>query len=167
MEYLNRGLVAVKVSSGVFLSWRLLGNDNTQTTFKIYRGETAIKTVTATEATNFTDKSGEASSIYKIETYSGDKLIDTQDNIAVWANQYKTIKLQRPAGGTTPPTVFHDGKSNNSIVEYLNGWNYTYAPNDCSVGDLDGDGEYEIVVKWDPSNSRDNSETGMTGNVYY
>ncbi|MDE6157874.1 MAG: Por secretion system protein, partial [Muribaculaceae bacterium] len=41
-----------------------------------------------------------------------------------------------------------------------------YSPNDCSVGDVDGDGRYEIFVKWDPSNSHDNSEGGYTGNVY-
>ena len=35
-----------------------------------------------------------------------------------------------------------------------------------SVGDLDGDGEYEYIVKWDPSNSKDNSVKGYTGNVY-
>ena len=49
---------------------------------------------------------------------------------------YLSVPLQIPAGGTTP-----DGVS------------YTYTPNDASVGDLDGDGEYEIVLKWDPSNS--------------
>jgi autotransporter-associated beta strand protein len=62
--------------------------------------------------------------------------------------QYLRIPLQVPAGGTTP-----DGS-------------YTYTPNDCSVGDLDGDGEYEIIVKWDPTNSKDNSQSGYTGNVY-
>lgn len=42
----------------------------------------------------------------------------------------------------------------------------TYSPNDCSVGDVDGDGVYELFVKWDPSNSKDNSQSGVTGNVY-
>ena len=41
-----------------------------------------------------------------------------------------------------------------------------YSPNDCSVGDVDGDGTYEIFLKWDPSNSKDNSEFGKTDNVY-
>ena len=68
---------------------------------------------------------------------------------SVWAQHYLNIALDRPAGGTTPV-----------------GEAYTYSPNDCSVGDLDGDGEYEIIVKWDPSNAKDNSQAGYTGNVY-
>src|SRR5690606_13149681 len=63
--------------------------------------------------------------------------------------KYLRIPLNVPAGGTTP-----DGVA------------YTYSPNDCSVGDLDGDGEYEIIVKWDPSNAKDNSQSGHTGNVF-
>jgi rhamnogalacturonan endolyase len=43
---------------------------------------------------------------------------------------------------------------------------YTYRANDASVGDLDGDGEYEIVLKWDPSNQKDNSQSGYTGEVF-
>ena len=35
-----------------------------------------------------------------------------------------------------------------------------------SVGDVDGDGEYEIILKWDPNNSKDNSQSGKTGRVY-
>ena len=42
---------------------------------------------------------------------------------------------------------------------------YTYSANDASVGDLDGDGQYEIILKWDPSNSKDNSQDGYTGDV--
>src|SRR5205085_11771991 len=62
---------------------------------------------------------------------------------------YKTIPLQKPAGGTTP-----DGKS------------YTYGVNDGSVADLDGDGSYELLVKWQPTNAHDNSQPGYTGNTY-
>ena len=59
------------------------------------------------------------------------------------------VPIQIPPGGTTP-----DGVA------------YTYSANDASVGDLDGDGQYEIVLKWDPSNSKDNSQSGYTGDVY-
>ena len=37
----------------------------------------------------------------------------------------------------------------------------TYSANDASVGDVDGDGSYEIVLKWDPSDAKDNSQSGM------
>ena len=59
------------------------------------------------------------------------------------------VPIQAPPGGTTP-----DGVA------------YTYTANDASVGDLDGDGSYEIVLKWDPSNTKDNSQSGYTGNVF-
>ena len=65
------------------------------------------------------------------------------------AGGYKDIPIQRPAGGTTP-----------------SGEAYTYNANDMSVGDLDGDGQYEYLVKWDPTNAKDNSQSGYTGNVY-
>jgi rhamnogalacturonan endolyase len=73
-----------------------------------------------------------------INTYGGTA------GIKPWTHPYKEIQLQRP------PTGAQGG---------------TYTPNDCSVGDLDGDGEYEIVVKWDPSNAQDNSKSGRTDNV--
>jgi rhamnogalacturonan endolyase len=43
---------------------------------------------------------------------------------------------------------------------------YSYTANDASVGDLDGDGRYEIVLKWDPTNSKDNAFGGYTGDVF-
>lgn len=63
---------------------------------------------------------------------------------------YLNIPLVRPEGGTT-----------------LSGQAYTYAPNDASIGDVDGDGEYEIILKWDPSNAHDNSHDGYTGPVIF
>lgn len=149
MEFLDRGLVAVKTSQGVFLSWRLLGTDDlngNNTSFKLYCETTEIYSGTLT---NYLDKSGTTSSTYRIETYIHGVLKESSSSVQPWANVYKSLSLNRPSGGTTP-----DGVS------------YTYTPNDCSVGDLDGDGQYEIVVKWDPSNSKDNSQSGYTGNVY-
>lgn len=43
---------------------------------------------------------------------------------------------------------------------------YTYSANDMSVGDVDGDGQYEFFVKWDPSNAKDVSQKGYTGKTY-
>ncbi|GAB6012312.1 rhamnogalacturonan lyase [Viscerimonas tarda] len=143
MEKLDRGLVAVKVSSGVYLSWRSLGTDDPLTYFKVYRDSELIKAGTTTDATNYSDASGTASSQYKVEAYVGDELKDVSAVVTPWANLYKTLTMSRPTAS-----------------------GITYTPNDCSVGDLDGDGEYEIVVKWDPSNAKDNSQTGVTGNVF-
>lgn len=41
-----------------------------------------------------------------------------------------------------------------------------YSANDASAADLDGDGRLEFVLKWDPSDSKDNSQSGYTSNVY-
>lgn len=75
--------------------------------------------------------------------------VDTTEAVSPWGSLCLQIPLDKPAGGTTPDKVA-----------------YNYTPNDCSVGDVDGDGEYEIILKWDPSNSKDNSNSGYTGNVY-
>ncbi len=58
------------------------------------------------------------------------------------------MPISPPAGGTTP-----DGVS------------YTYEANDASVGDLDGDGALDLVLKWQPTNAKDNSQSGYTGNT--
>ncbi len=67
----------------------------------------------------------------------------------MWDSRHLVVPLDKPADAYTK-----DGQP------------YTYNANDASVGDVDGDGQYEIVVKWDPSNSKDNSQAGYTGNVY-
>lgn len=151
MEKLNRGVVVVPATSGGsnnFISWRLFGTDDDNTTFTILRNGASIA-ANITDKTNYVDKSGTASSTYQIVTKQDGVAVDTTEAVSRWSSVYKKIQLDRPAGATSP-----------------SGEAYTYTPSDCSVGDVDGDGEYEIVVKWDPSNSKDNSQSGYTGNVY-
>ena len=149
MERLDRGVVAVKVSNGVFISWRLFGNDPDGIAFNVYRGSTKVNSSPITGATNLTDNAGTASSTYSVRTVINGVEQTGSKEVSVWSSNCLTINLQCPAGGTTP-----------------SGENYTYSPNDINVGDLDGDGEYELVVKWDPSNAKDNSQSGYTGNVH-
>ena len=166
MEYLDRGLVAVKVTNGVFLSWRFLGTDNPDIGFKIYRDNVLINSNPISKSTNFTDASGTSTSSYKVVPVLN-QIEDTVDvkSVIPWSQQYKNIKLNRPKSGRTPPNKYGSvGKA--ATKSFPTGQPYGYMPNDCSVGDLDGDGEYEIVVKWDPTNSQDNSYYGITGNVY-
>ncbi|MFP7378273.1 rhamnogalacturonan lyase [Bacillus paralicheniformis] len=148
MERLNRGLVAVKTKKGVFLSWRLLGTDPEETAFNLYRNGHRINSTPVSSSTNFLDKHGNGESVYYVTKVLGDQEVEQSHKTAVWQKPYLDVPLNKPDGGTTPDGV-----------------QYTYSANDASIGDLDGDGEYEIVLKWDPSNSKDNAHNGYTGEV--
>ena len=141
---LDRGLVAVKVDDGTLVSWRSLGTESYDTVYELYRDGELIYKSEANMATCFLDRDGGEDAKYTVKT--GDELTDA---ISPFETNYFDIPLNKPDGGKTP-----DGAA------------YTYSPNDCSCADLDGDGEYEIIVKWDPSNAQDNSKDGYTGNVY-
>ncbi|MCZ8518551.1 MULTISPECIES: rhamnogalacturonan lyase [Paenibacillus] len=148
-EKLNRGVVAVKTAGGVFVSWRLLGTEDSSVAFNLYRGGSKVNSTPITGSTNYEDAAGTTSSSYTVKAVVNGTEQAASPAASVWGSGYLDVGIQKPAGGTTP-----DGVS------------YTYSANDASVGDLDGDGDYEIVVKWDPSNSKDNSQSGYTGNVY-
>ena len=80
---------------------------------------------------------------------------DTSDAVMPWAKKFLTLQLDRPAGGIHKSW---DGSSNVS---------YAYYPNDMSVGDVDGDGQYELILKWESTHAQDNSYSkGYTGNTY-
>ena len=145
MEKLDRGLVALPANSGSgnFVSWRFLGTDDNNARFDLVRNGTTI--ASDLEVTNYKDASGNSSSEYQVITKVNGEVISTSDPVKAWGDVYKKLKLDRPAKGA------------------LGG---TYSPNDCSVGDVDGDGEYELFVKWDPNNSKDNSQSDKTDNVY-
>ncbi|MGO4733643.1 rhamnogalacturonan lyase [Paenibacillus sp. 2KB_22] len=149
MEYLDRGVVAVKTGTGVFVSWRLLGTEGSNVSFNVYRDGTKVNATPITNSTNLQDASGTSSSKYTVRAVVSGTEQAASAAASVWGNNYLSVPLSIPAGGTTP-----DGVA------------YTYSANDASAGDLDGDGEYELIVKWDPSNSKDNSQSGYTGEVF-
>jgi hypothetical protein len=155
MENLGRGVVAMRTgSNSVYVGWRLLGLDASSIAFNVYRGSTKINATPITTSTNLVDTGATltVANTYTVRPVIGGVEQTASAGFTLPANaptqQYLNVPLQIPAGGTTP-----DGVA------------YTYAAGDCSVGDLDGDGDYEIVLKWDPSNAKDNSQSGYTGNV--
>jgi hypothetical protein len=160
VEVLDRGLVSVHTGDGNFLSWRQLAGDAAGTTFTIYRDGRKVTPVPL-KSTNFTDRGASADATYTVrpvvngveqlaaEHASEGLRMAPQRDEAGTAASTMDVPLQIPAGGRTP-----------------SGENYTYVANDASVGDLDGDGQYEIVLKWDPTNAKDNAQAGYTGNVY-
>ena len=147
MEHLDRGLVALPSASGggKFISWRLLGTDIPgRTTFDLLRDGQVIKS--GLTVTNFKDAGGKNDSEYRVVVRVDGEEVDTTDAVKSWSKRWLKLPLDRPATGSVS-----GGQ---------------YSPNDCSVGDVDGDGQYEIVVKWDPSTAKDNSQGGVTDNVY-
>jgi rhamnogalacturonan endolyase len=161
MERLSRGVIAVRTSSSqVYVGWRLFGTDAAGTAFNLYRSSNGgapqlLNGTPLTASTNFVDNSAPTtqSNAYFVRAVLDGIEQAASASFTLPANaptqQYLNIPLQIPAGGTTP-----------------SGENYTYTANDLSVGDLDGDGELEYVLKWDPTNAKDNSQSGYTGNVY-
>ncbi|GAA4943943.1 RICIN domain-containing protein [Actinoplanes utahensis] len=149
MEDLDRGVVSVRSGSANLVSWRMLGTDSTSVAFNVYRGSAKVNTTPITGSTNYLDAGAAATASYTVKAVvAGVEQAASPASLAL-ANGYLDVPLSVPAGGTTP-----DGVA------------YTYAANDTSVGDVDSDGDYELIVKWDPSNAKDNSQSGYTGNVF-
>ncbi len=149
-ERLGRGVIAIRKNpSTVAVSWRYLSSDPMNESFDIYRNDEKINKHPLKDATFFQDTyAGTEPVLYTVKAREG----KTESSYQLPANAplgYLNIPLNRPEDGTTP-----------------SGQNYFYAPNDASIGDVDGDGEYEIILKWDPSNAHDNSHDGYTGEVY-
>ncbi|WP_444948278.1 rhamnogalacturonan lyase family protein [Micromonospora ureilytica] len=149
MEDLDRGLVSVRSGSGNLVSWRLLGTETSGVAFNVYRGSTKVNASPITGATNYLDSGAAAGSAYTVRAVVGGAEQAASASALQFGAGYLDVPLQVPAGGSTP-----------------SGESYSYSASDASVGDLNGDGTYEIVLKWEPSNAKDNSQSGYTGNVY-
>lgn len=145
-ETLGRGAVAMKTADGVFLSWRLNAWEyEAGIDFVLYRN--GKKLCLVTDSTNYLDTDGTAEDVYTIKAVLNNKAEKKGVDVKVVNAPYISIPLDKPS-----PVTLRDGKT------------YEYHANDAAVGDLDGDGEYEIILRWD-CNPKDNSKKGFTGNV--
>jgi rhamnogalacturonan endolyase len=143
MERLSRGTVAVRRADGsVFVGWRSLGTDPDELSFDIYRvngGDepSKINKEPLRRQTCFVDQSAPKDSAvtYFVRPVLDGHLLAAEPPVAIWPESFLEIPI-------------------NLIADYR--------PGDASVGDLDGDGEYDIVLH-QVSHPRDNSHAGVTG----
>ena len=144
-EKLNRGVVAIRNGGNVIISWRTLTSDKEGEAFDIYRNGVKLNKKALTKNGTFYIDEQPLTEDATYEVRGGDK--NGSYTLKADAPEgYLPVKLQRPTDGTTP-----DGQT------------FSYSANDASVGDVDGDGQYEIILKWDPSNAHDNAHDGYTG----
>lgn len=161
MENITRGLIALPNQEGkVFLSWRFLESDDAKASFNVYRrfgegAEVRLNGAPIEGPTFFIDEHPDfkKDAYYTVRAVVDGRELAPNSPFHVEATDspkpYLSIPICPPPGGTTP-----DGKA------------YTYTANDGSVADLDGDGQLDIVLKWTPTNARDNSQKGYTGNTF-
>jgi len=147
MENLDRAVIAVRCpGDSVYVGWRLLGTEPDDIAFNLYRrsgsekpvklNQTPIKESTNSQVgkQNFT-----VDNSYFVKVVLGGVEQEASKPFTIKANapiqQYINIPLKTPDG---------------------------YSPNDLSVGDLDGDGEYEIILH-QTARGIDSPSTGISG----
>ena len=135
MEKLDRGVVAVNLGNGkVYVGWRMLGTEPDNIAFNVYRNNTLVNSQPIAGSTNFIDENEKIDSVYTVRAVIEGSEGPPSKAARVLKHNYISIPLRTPDG---------------------------YTPNDASVGDLDGDGEYEIVLH-QAGISRDNTQGGVT-----
>ena len=142
--YSDRGLIAVKAEKGVFVSWRSYTSDSDAVVFTLERNGEAVY---SGSLTNYLDDAGSAGDIYRLTASEG--ISSEGETATAWAAGYQEFTLNVPESQMMPDAKVTD-----------------YTANDMSVGDLDGDGELELIVKWYPGNAQDNSKDGYTGTTF-
>lgn len=147
MENLGRGVVAFRESPDkVMVSWRYLTQDPESQAFDVYRNGKKLTKKPISDVTFYSDSySGKEPAVYEVRPLKG-KLSGSFTLSSEAPCGYIEIPLQIPEHGVD---IF--------------GKEYFYNANDASIGDVDGDGEYEIILKWDPTNAHDNAHDGFTG----
>ncbi|MES5824599.1 rhamnogalacturonan lyase [Streptomyces sp. RG80] len=148
VERLDRGLTSVHTGSGNLVAWRWLATDPNDVAFNVYRGGTRLNSSPLTTSTNYLDAGAADSADYTVRAVVNGIEQAPSERALQFRTGYRDVPISPPPGGTSP------GNSP-----------YTYEANDASVGDLDGDGALDFVLKWQPTNAKDNSQSGYTGNT--
>ena len=144
MEQLDRGVVAVRQADGrAFVSWRSLKNDPKGLAFDVYINGEKLNAEPLTKGTWFIDEKPVEEGVYEVKGHT-----ESTDKKALERPQPSTFSLQNSIGYLTIPLQRPDEM---------------HTANDATVADVDGDGQYEIILKWEPWNAHDNSHDGMTG----
>ena len=147
MESLGRGTVAIRQDGDkVFVGWRLLGTDPDDIAFNVYRSTggrapAKLNPEPLKSATHFVDKGA-----------------TLRQEFSYFVRPVRDGREGEPGAPFRLPALAPARPFISIPLETLPG----HMPNDASVGDLDGDGEYEIVLKQE-MRGRDNSQAGMTG----
>ena len=156
VEKLTRGFIVAKSNDGALISWRSLKNDSNNTGFELYKNNNLLKTFSNVDSTNYFDSNYEEEDKYLLKVINNKtkkedvipEIVFDNINSGI-SGAYIDIPLDVPKNQIMP---------NGEVV--------TYSPNNGVVYDGDNDGIYEYIVKWDPSNSKDNAISGYTGNVF-
>ncbi len=154
-DNLDRGLVAVKTATGVFCSWRILAEEYYDVKYNIYRNGTKLNSEPL-NVSNYSDAGGSATSTYTVRAVvKGVEQADSK-TAKVWATGRVAEGGSQPAEQPNYLSIqMQDVVDRNGNIVFCSCGNHTpaasvaqnYILNDCSVADLDGDGEMEILVK--------------------
>jgi hypothetical protein len=142
MENLDRGVVAVEVQGGVYVGWRMLGyeyvaGDADAVSYNLYRDGTLVANVI--DSTNYLDSTGTDASVYTVAPIFAAGEGALSEGVTPWSENYLSVPLETVSG---------------------------HHASDGSAADLDGDGDLELVLKWEADNSQDNANSGVTDVVY-
>jgi rhamnogalacturonan endolyase len=143
VESLDRGVVAVVQQGAVYVGWRMFGyeydrENPARVAYNLYRDENLVATVT--DSTNFRDTGGNAASSYAVALVRDGVEGPRSTPVTPWAQNFLRVPLQAPGA--------------------------IYNAHDSTLGDLDGDGQYEVILLWQPMDAHDNSQAGVTSNVF-
>ena len=131
MENLDRGLQAVKVNNGVYVNWRIKGTEWYNVSYNLYRNGTLLNPSPITGASNYVDTGGTLSSNYQVSAIVNGVEQPKSNVASVLANPWIDINLRTIPKIAGVPDKYYD----------------EYSINDITAADLDGDGEYELIIK--------------------